>query len=142
MSFNVHLCSDIHGEIPVVVTEEAAEEKTEEAAEDKNAQAFCPGLTEAVLNQIVQDEFDKDDELVSLNIKEWRSAVSSSLEKSLMTLFLHHYGWSQMGEAVSLNPFKTIRSMRSGMRMIYDAYMEALTQSSICRQWFSYIGCK
>ena len=100
-------------------------------------QLFCPRLTEAVLNQIGSEE--------SLNINEDRETkrivVARSLEKSLMTLFLHHYGWHQLGDSLSLNPHKTWRSMRSGLRMIYDAYMEALLQSSICRKWLKHILC-
>ena len=33
---------------------------------------------------------------------------------------------------VSLNPFKTVQSLGSRMRMIYDANMEAIMQESIC----------
>ena len=41
---------------------------------------------------------------------------------------------------VSLNPFKTVRSLGSGMRMIYDANMEALLGESLCAEWFQ-ISC-
>jgi hypothetical protein len=41
---------------------------------------------------------------------------------------------------VSLNPFKTVRSLGSGMRMIYDANMEALLGESLCQEWLR-ISC-
>ena len=41
---------------------------------------------------------------------------------------------------VSLNPFKTVRSLGSGMRMIYDANMEAIMRESMCQEWLQ-ISC-
>ena len=60
--------------------------------------------------------------------------ISEVVKRTLKTAFLHHYGKLQVQD-ISLNPFKTIKSMRRGLRMMYDARMEARTRKIICENW-------
>lgn len=102
----------------------------------ENAKLFCPSLTKAVLNQIEED----DDEVESsLNINK-EGIVARSLESSLMTLFLHHYGWNQ-ATAWSWNPLKTWQSWNTGMRLVYDTNMAALLRSQFCHDYLRGILC-
>lgn len=96
----------------------------------RNAKVFCPGLTEAVLNQIDEEE---EGSIESLNINE----AAPLVEKSLMTFFLHEYGWTQVKNGLSLNPFKTWRNLRRGMRMMYDSEADRLLHSKMCRKWLA-----
>ena len=62
--------------------------------------------------------------------------ASQTIEISLMTLFMHHYGWTQMSKGRSWNPLKTMKSTQKGLRMIYDSYMEAIMRRrNSCIQW-------
>ena len=45
-----------------------------------------------------------------------------------MTLFMRHFGWTQLQEGRSWNPLKTFKSTQTGLRMIYDAHTEAFMQ--------------
>jgi len=134
--------------------QERGRAELEESMQEENGKLFfCPGLTKTILNQIFRDGSNGDSGSQSgllsgsLNInkadtelqKKRSKIVARNVEKSLMILFLKDYGWLQLAD-VSLNPFKTVRSLGSGMRMIYDANMEALLGESLCAEWFQ-ISC-
>ena len=60
-----------------------------------------------------------------------------------MTLFLHHYGWTQVQDR-SWNPLKTFKATQKGLRMIYDAHMEAIMNKATnrCVKWLLFnISC-
>lgn len=105
--------------------------------EVENAKLFCPDLTQAVLDRIDEDEES------SLNVNKAQNIVAGSLERSLMTLFLHHYGWSQVYNW-SWNPMKIAQNWRawhSGMRLVYDTNMAALLRSKLCHEHLQGILC-
>ena len=60
--------------------------------------------------------------------------ISEVVKRTLKTDFLYHYGKLQVQD-IGLNPFKTIKSMKRGLRMIYDARMEARHRKKICENW-------
>ena len=110
---------------------------------------FCPALTKAVLYQI-----RKPDEVIMEHDDRFKvctsfifpfsyltqntnfQIASQTIEISLMTLFMHHYGWTQLDNGRSWNPLKTMKSTQKGLRMIYDSYMEAfLRRRNSCIQW-------
>ena len=75
------------------------------------------------------------------------SWFSDSVDIPFVLITTVRYDWKKFKmlqrvqfKDVSLNPFKTVRSLGSGMRMIYDANMEAIMRESMCQKWFQ-ISC-
>ena len=109
------------------------------AAKEKH---LCPALSEVILDRMKQENYNNnggsEDEKDGV-------VVQDLVDKALAAIFVNHYGQTQYRE-VSLNPFKTLKSTLSGMRLIYDSHIQAavsLPKTSICRRWFDLLPfCK